>query len=315
MRGGPVPAQHRHLVRLAHGAEHRVAGAASDVGRDADTDRMIPVPGAAQVEQARSQEGVRGRAVHDRRSGRRQARALARRQMDAVREQAAGADQTEAVVDIGVVLRPGKVPRHQRDLRPALREVRVHVAIGMARGEVAGGGELRLAGGDRKAHRDRIAEPPAAVPALDQLLAVAHPGGRVVAQRRRRVAVHHGLAGHDRHRARLRGREQRLGRAAVDGGEDHGGGRTVLYQPIQEHLGRRPRVGGRAVALLLGIGESPQPVEQVGARRGQHAVLREVDVGVDEARQHQRRAVVVGRHRAEPIGQVGRRPAPGDPSV
>ena len=253
--------------------------------------------------------------MHDGGAGLGEPRALALREVDAVREQAAAAQQAEAVVDIGVVLRPGKQPPHERALALALGEVAVYVAVGVPRGERAGPAELRLGGGHREPHGDRVAQPAAAVPALDQRLAVAYAGVRIVAQRLRGVAIHHRLAADDGDAPALRRREQDLGGGPVHGGEDHRGGGAVLRETVEEGIGRYARVRRRGVAALLREGEAVQPVQQVPARRGQHPMLRKVDVGVDEARQHQRLAVVVGREDAEPLRQPGRVAAPDDAPV
>ena len=191
----------------------------------------------------------------------------------------------------------------------------MYVAVGMPRGERAGRAELRLGGGHREAHGDRVAQPAAAVPALDQGLAVAYAGVRIVAQRLRGVAIHHRLAADDGDAPALRRREEDLGGGSVHGGEDHRGGGAVLHETVEESLGRYARVRRRGVAALLREGEAVQPVEQVPARRGQHPMLRKVDVGVDEARQHQRLAVVVGREGAEPLRQPRRVAAPDDAPV
>ena len=139
------------------------------------------------------------------------------------------------------------------------------------------------------------------MPALDQRLRVACTGGRIVAERLRGVAVHHRLAADDRLLSLLGGGEERLGGGAMHGGEDHRGGRAVLHQAVEERLRRRARVRGRGIAALFGEGEATQPVEQVLAGGGEHPVLREVDMGVDEAGKHEGAAVVVGRQAAEAL--------------
>ena len=290
-----VPAQQRHLVGLPHGAQHRVAGAAAHVGGEADAHRAGRVAKAPEVEQAGAEEGVGGGAMHDGGAGFRQTRALPLRQMNAVSEEAARAEQTAAVVHVGVVPGPREVAPHRGDLRQALGEVAVHVTLGVPRGQLAGGAELRGAGGDRETHRDGVAQPPAAMPAFEQRLAVACPALRSVAQGRRRIAVHHRLAGHQRQAAPFGGCQQRLGRAAMHGGKHHRGGGAVPCQAVEEHLRRGARVGRRRVAALLREGEALQPVEQVAAGGGEHAVLRKVNVRVDQPRQHQRRPMLVHR--------------------
>ena len=57
--------------------------------------------------------------------------AFALREVNAVGEDGGLADETEARIDVGVVLRPGEQPLHQVDFRGALREMRVEQAAGM----------------------------------------------------------------------------------------------------------------------------------------------------------------------------------------
>ena len=191
----------------------------------------------------------------------------------------------------------------------------MHVAVGVPGGESAGLAELRLGRGHRETHRDRVAQPAAPVPAFDQRLAVAGPRGRIVTQCFRGIAIHQRLAAHDGLTATLGRGEQRLGRAPVHGGEDDRGGGAVLHESVEEDLGRRACVRLRGVAAFFREREAVQPIQQVLAGRGQHAVLGEVHVGVDEAGQHQRLAVVVDGEAPEPFRQARRVPAPLDAAV
>ena len=281
----------------------------------ADAHGPVRAPHVRGVEEPGAEKRVRRRAVHDGGAGLGEPRALALREVDSVRVQAAGSEQAESVVDVGVVLRPRKQPSHELDLPLALRQVAVHVAVGVPGCERAGPAELLLGRSHRETHGDRVAQPPATVPALDQRLAVARARFGVVAQRVGGVAIHQRLAADDGLTAALGHREERLGGGPVNGGEDDRGGGAVLHQTVEERFGRGARVRRRGVALLLGEREPVQPVEQVPAGGGQHPVLREVDVGVDEARHHQRVAVVVGREGTEPLRHPAPMAAPDDASV
>ena len=201
------------------------------------------------------------------------------------------------VVDVRVVRCPREEPAHELDLAGALGEVAVHVAVGVGGGELARRAELRLGGGDREAHRDRVPQPPAPapVPAREERLAVARPRDRVVADRLGGVAVHHRLSADDRVAPPFGRGEERVRCGGVHGREDDRGGRPVLHQPVEEHFGGGVRVAGGGVAAFFPVGEAVQPVEEVLPRGREHPVLREVDVGVDEPGEHERVPVVVRR--------------------
>ena len=136
-----------------------------------------------------------------------------------------------------------------------------------------------------------------------------------VAHRGRHIAVHHGLAGDDRHATPSRRREQRLGALLVDRGEDHRRSGAVGDQPVEEFLRRGRGVAAVAIAGLFRKGKAAQPVEQILSRRRQHAVLGEVDMGIDEARQDQAVAEVIDRARAIGLRQGAMRAAPQDAPV
>ncbi|MNO91496.1 hypothetical protein D3C76_830420 [compost metagenome] len=84
--------------------------------------------------------------------------------------------------------------------------------------------------------------------------------------------------------------------------EHQGGGGAVAQQFLEEDL--RHLVGVALVGELLFAGEGVgvQPVQQLFAVGADHAGLREVDVGVDEARGDQRVLVMLDRD----IGVQGR---------
>ena len=81
-------------------------------------------------------------------------------------------EQAEMIVDVEIVARPRKQLLHERDLGVVLAQMGLHERVGIFARERAGGLQLRVGRGDRKARRDRIIEPSAPPPALDQRLAL-----------------------------------------------------------------------------------------------------------------------------------------------
>ena len=210
-------------------------------------------------------------------------------------EQRALAQQPETVVDVGVALRPREQAAHRRDLVEVLAKVGLEVAVGMLRQQRARRLELGVARGHRKARRDRVVQAAAAVPALDQrlALAIALLGG--IEQRRGRAAVHHHLAGDHARAAPLGFGEQRLGRFRMHRAVDRRRRGAVAQQLVQEEAGDARGMGGVGEPLLLDEGVFLQPVEQLGAVARDHLGLRQVDVGVDQPRQDQVACMVVDR--------------------
>ena len=72
----------------------------------------------------------------------------------------------------------------------------------------------------------------------------------------------------------------------------------MRQQRSGERLGLRTRVGRIGMARLGREGVALEPVEQLGAVRGDHVELHAVHVGVDQARRQQAAAVVLAR----PVG-------------
>jgi hypothetical protein len=93
----------------------------------------------------------------DDRSRFRQSPAFALGEMDAMGEDAALAQQTEAVIDIGIVLVAGIERSDAFDLAFALLQMRLHQRIGEGLEQLARQFELRLGRGDGKARRHDIA--------------------------------------------------------------------------------------------------------------------------------------------------------------
>ena len=250
--------------------------------------------------------------MHDHGTGLAEPRAFALRQMDAMAEQAAAAQEAEAIVHIRVVARARVERFHHRHLAGAFGQMSLHVDAGMRPIEIAGSLELRFRGGDGEARRHGIAQAAAAMPFLDQGLAVAGAGGGIVAHRVRCVTVHQGLAGDQRHRALLRRGEKRFRRNGMDRAIGRCRRGAVTEQAVEEDLGRGSRMGRIAIARLLGEGEAIQPFQQIRAGRRQHAVLGKMDMGIDEARQDQIVTIIVDRQGTMCLWQIGEVSGPGD---
>ena len=128
-----------------------------------------------------------------------------------MRVQAARPKQAEAVVDVGVIARPGEQLLDERHLFAGFGEMALHVAVRIPGGEGAGCPQLLFGRCDGKPHGDRVTGPGPAVPALDQRLGVTGARCRVVAQAGGRVAVHHRLAADDEMPAAIACGEKRFG--------------------------------------------------------------------------------------------------------
>ena len=164
----------------------------------------------------------------------------------------------------------------------------VDMDIGVLGGQAAGTGELLVGRGRREARRDRVVQPPPAVPALDQRPAVALAARRGVAHRRGTVPVHQRLAGDQPQVQLLCGGEYRLHRGGVDAAQHLRSRRAVGEQFGDEEIRHRAGVVCIVEAALGGKGVALQPVQQMAAAGRDHVGLRHVDVGVDEAGHYQR---------------------------
>jgi hypothetical protein len=114
----------------------------------------------------------------------------------------------------------------------------LHVQVRLLARQLAGQLELPLAGTGGETRRDRVGQPPLAVPARGKFPAVLQPLVAPVAQLRRAVAVHQALARHEAHVARMRLGEQRLDRLRMHGAEHAGAGGAVGRQLVEEKAGR-----------------------------------------------------------------------------
>ncbi len=229
-------------------------------------------------------------------------RALARREVDGVAEEAARPQQAEALVDAEIVGRLGEEPRHPGDLLELLGEMRLHQAgrrLGPERAERL---ELLGAGGRREARRDGVARAPAPVPARDQRLGAVMRALRRVAQRVGDVAVHAGQPGGDAHPARLGRGEEGVHACDMRGAEARHAGGAVKGQQVEMGRGHVGGVGRVAEARLRGEGVALQPLDQPLAPGRDDRGLRVVGMGVDEARRDQR--VAMRRHRRLGVGRA-----------
>ena len=238
--------------------------------------------------------------------------AFAFREMDAVGEDGVFTHEAEPRVDIGVVLRPGKQPLHQIDLRSALREMRVEQAAGMVRQELAGKSKLGFARRDGKTHRESVAQAFDLVPRRDELGAL--PGARfgVLSHGLGSVAVHHGRPRYQTEAAPPRGPKEADGRFPMHRGEDEGAGGAVAHELVEKALcGHRGMVLG-GVSRFLGEGEAIEPFEQVVRGRSQHSVLREVNVCIDQSGQDDLAVIALARSLGVLPRQVGEIAVPQD---
>ena len=146
------------------------------------------------------------------------------------------------------------------------------------------------------------------MPALEQCLALVVGALRGVGQALGRVAVHAGLAGQRPDAARLGLGEEGIDAFGMARAVARHGGGAVREREVEVACRDSPRVDGVAEAHLLGEGIAVQPVDQPLAPTRDDCGLRIVDMGIDEAGQDQRVAMVddpcAGVGRAEPVGRT-----------
>ena len=182
----------------------------------------------------------------------------------------------------------------------------------MVREELAGEPKLHFARGDGEAHRERVAQPLDPVPRRDEIGAL--PGARVGVPGHGvgRVAVHHGRPRQQAEAAPPRRPKQAGGGVSMHRGEDEGAGGAVAHELVEEALRRRRGVVLSGVSRLFGKGEAIEPFQQVVRGRRQHAVLREVNVGIDQSGQDDRAVMALARSVCVRARQVGEGPVPQD---
>ncbi|MNI33083.1 hypothetical protein D3C73_870110 [compost metagenome] len=168
----------------------------------------------------------------------------------------------------------------------------LHVQIRVFGQQLAGQGQLFRGAGRCEAWGDRVVQATLAVPALDQRLAFDVAGFGGVGQVVRGVAVHHHLAG-DHPQVELLGRfEERVHRLRVHAAEHQRGGGAVAQQFLDENVRDLVGVGLVGELAFAREGVGVEPVQQLLAVGADHAGLRQVDVGVDEAGGDQRILIV-----------------------
>ncbi len=220
-------------------------------------------------------------------------------------------DQPVSLIDVEIVARLGIEFGGVGDLVAVLREMGLDVALRMLGGERAGHLQLLGTGRDGEARRDRVSRPADPVPFPDELPAVVIGRPRRVQNGLGRVAVHHRLAADHTHVPARGLLEEGLGGALVARAERDGGGGAVVEEPVAEPSRHRPRVLGVREFRLGREGVAVQPVEKLAPPARHDLDLREVDVGVDEAR-HEKHRPVIGHRRVAGetgnLGPVARRP-------
>ena len=126
-----APLQLAGPVGLAERVEHGEGRAGADIGADAEPDAVTI--GLSQIEQARAEEHVAGRAEGDAGARLGHARQRPVAHMDAMGEDRARPDQAEAVVDVEIVGGLGEALGDERDLARIFGEVGVHQHVRDAR--------------------------------------------------------------------------------------------------------------------------------------------------------------------------------------
>jgi len=127
--------------------------------------------------------------------------------MQAVREQAASSGKLMAMINVKIAVVLRKQRFHPGDLLRIFAQVSVQPDVGKLLTQLPHFFEQRRRRGRRKARRQRVAEPTAPVPALNQRPRVGIALRRRLQQRVRRVAIHHHLAGDQPHLDRFGGAE------------------------------------------------------------------------------------------------------------
>src|SRR5688572_11185835 len=123
----PDTLKHGDLIGLGHGGEHGIAGAAADIGGKTDRDFA---PGLAQMrpgKESRAQKSIGGGAVNDFGSRFMESDAFAFGKMDAVGEEALRPQESEALIDCGVVTIIREEPLDGVELHPALGEMGLQI--------------------------------------------------------------------------------------------------------------------------------------------------------------------------------------------
>ncbi len=129
---------------------------------------MVALLGLTEGEEAAAQVEVGGRTVCDGRAGAGTVVAFGGGEVDAVRQDGTGAEQTVVVVDVEVAVAVGEEGADPGDLVAVLRDVGVHEGGGVGRAQGTRRFELVRGAGGGEARGDGVEVAAVAVPALDE---------------------------------------------------------------------------------------------------------------------------------------------------
>ncbi len=183
--------------------------------------------------------------------------------------------------------------------------VGLHIKVGDVTHQSPRHLELLRRGSDGEARRHGVRQAPFAMPACNQGSTVAIGRRRRVAQRRRRVSIHHDLA-RDAPHTLVKGRlHQGIDGRGMDRWKDTGGGRALSQERMDEQLRHGLCMLGIGHAQLGGKRVRVQPVQQLRAPGAHHIQLRAVHMRVNKARQDQAASLIDQlpvRSRCMPLG-------------
>ena len=89
----------------------------------------------------------------------------------------------------------------------------------------------------------------------------------------------------------------------------------MLGKPVEEDFGGRCHIAAIPVAAFFREGEAVEPVEQVFSGCREHTVLREMDMGVDQAWHDEHVTVIIEGRLPERLWKKRPRPRPQDCSI
>ena len=207
-------------------------------------------------------------------------------------EQAFGSQQAVMVVDRHIVMVLRIELFGKRDFGVVFRQMRLHVQVGEFPHQRAGHVQLFGAGGNGETRRDGHHLAALAMPFLDDCLGIVIARLRRIEQGRRRIAIHHHLAGDHAEIAPVAFAEKRLGGALVNGAIGHGAGCAMAHKLVEKGRGDARRVNRINKFLLLDECIGVEPFEQSRRIGADHLHLRKVQMGVDEAGHHQMGSVI-----------------------
>jgi len=216
--------------------------------------------------------------------------------VNAVTEQSFRPEEIKALIDAEVMCGIRIKFARIGDFIVVFVDVCLQMAPRMFPQQASGSLKLLRCRGDRETRRDHIFGTAPFVPLGKQSLAVVIRTLRCVAERRRRVAVHHGFAAEHHHAPAFRFFEIGVDRVRMAGAIGNRRGRAMRDQGVVEMCG--DPVGMRLVGKFL-LGRKRvvvEPVQQLVRPGGNHLRLRKVDMRVDETGKDQMRAVIYDLH-------------------